>query len=170
MVSRPKPEHANDQPQRLRAESDAHRGRGDRGPSASGARRTPTCRSKLMPSLRGNSEVLERLTVEMYARSLSTRRRCGPSRMAGKRASLTCAVQQCIANASGPRICWNAVSWRSGGEPVIPPFFTEKSCIKLVYATLWRVSQRWQGVKMSELVRPTQPGGEPCGWVGWSVP
>jgi putative transposase len=36
---------------------------------------------------------------------------------------------------------------------VIPRFFTEKSCIKLVYATLWRASQHWQGVKMSELER-----------------
>jgi putative transposase len=36
---------------------------------------------------------------------------------------------------------------------VIPRFFTEKSCIKLVYATLWRASQRWQGVKMSEFER-----------------
>jgi putative transposase len=36
---------------------------------------------------------------------------------------------------------------------VIPRFFTEKSCIKLVFATLWRGSQRWQGVKMSEFER-----------------
>jgi putative transposase len=36
---------------------------------------------------------------------------------------------------------------------VIPRFFTEKSCIKLVFATLWRASQRWQGVKMSEFER-----------------
>ena len=31
----------------------------------------------------------------------------------------------------------------------IPRFFSEKSCLKLVFATLWRASQRWQGVKMS---------------------
>jgi transposase-like protein len=36
---------------------------------------------------------------------------------------------------------------------VIPRFFTEKSCLKLVYATLWRASERWRGVKMSELER-----------------
>ncbi len=36
---------------------------------------------------------------------------------------------------------------------VIPRFFTEKSCIKLVFATLWRASQRWQDVKMSEFER-----------------
>ena len=34
---------------------------------------------------------------------------------------------------------------------VIPRFFTEKSCLQLAFATLWRASQRWQGVKMSEL-------------------
>lgn len=35
----------------------------------------------------------------------------------------------------------------------IPRFFSEKSCLKLVFATLWRASQRWQGVKMSEIER-----------------
>lgn len=35
----------------------------------------------------------------------------------------------------------------------IPRFFTEKSCLKLVFATLWRASQRWQGVRMSEIER-----------------
>jgi transposase-like protein len=33
---------------------------------------------------------------------------------------------------------------------VIPRFFDEKSCLKLVYATLIRVSQKWRRVKMSE--------------------
>lgn len=36
---------------------------------------------------------------------------------------------------------------------VIPRFFTEKSCLKLVFATLWRTSERWRGVKMSEFER-----------------
>jgi putative transposase len=36
---------------------------------------------------------------------------------------------------------------------VIPRFFTEKSCLQLAFASLWRASQRWQGVKMSELER-----------------
>ena len=35
----------------------------------------------------------------------------------------------------------------------IPRFFTEKSCLKLVFATLLRASQRWQGVRMSEIER-----------------
>jgi len=33
---------------------------------------------------------------------------------------------------------------------IIPGFWTEKSCMKLVFATLWQVSQRWRGVRMSE--------------------
>ncbi len=36
---------------------------------------------------------------------------------------------------------------------VIPRFFTEKSCLKLAFASLWRASQRWQGVKMSDIER-----------------
>ena len=35
----------------------------------------------------------------------------------------------------------------------IPRFFSEKGCLKLVFATLWRASPRWQGVRMSEIVR-----------------
>ena len=35
----------------------------------------------------------------------------------------------------------------------IPRFFTEKACLKLVFATLWRASLRWQSVKMSEIER-----------------
>ena len=34
---------------------------------------------------------------------------------------------------------------------VIPRFFTERSCLQLAFASLWRASQRWQGVKMSSL-------------------
>jgi transposase-like protein len=33
---------------------------------------------------------------------------------------------------------------------VIPRFFDEKSCLKLVYATMVRVSRKWRRVKMSE--------------------
>ena len=32
----------------------------------------------------------------------------------------------------------------------IPRFFTEKSCLKLVFSTLWQASSRCQGVRMSE--------------------
>jgi len=35
----------------------------------------------------------------------------------------------------------------------IPRFFSEKSCLKLVFATLRRASQRWQGVTMTEIER-----------------
>jgi len=33
----------------------------------------------------------------------------------------------------------------------IPYFLTEKSCLKLVYATVWRASMRWQRIRISEL-------------------
>lgn len=36
---------------------------------------------------------------------------------------------------------------------VLPQFFDEKSCLKLVFATLSRASQRWQRVRFSELER-----------------
>ena len=36
---------------------------------------------------------------------------------------------------------------------VVPRFFTEKSSIKLVFATLWRTSKRWQGVRVSNIER-----------------
>jgi transposase-like protein len=32
----------------------------------------------------------------------------------------------------------------------IPRFFDERSCLKLVFATLWQASERWQNVRMSE--------------------
>lgn len=34
---------------------------------------------------------------------------------------------------------------------VIPGFWTEKSCLKLVFATLWNASERWRGVRMSDI-------------------
>jgi transposase-like protein len=36
---------------------------------------------------------------------------------------------------------------------VIPKFRTEKECLKLVFATLWRTSERWLKVKFSEIER-----------------
>jgi transposase-like protein len=33
----------------------------------------------------------------------------------------------------------------------LPRFFDERSCLKLVFATLWQASQRWQSVRMSDL-------------------
>jgi transposase-like protein len=36
---------------------------------------------------------------------------------------------------------------------VIPKFRTEKECLKLVFATLWRASQRWLRVKFTETER-----------------
>jgi transposase-like protein len=36
---------------------------------------------------------------------------------------------------------------------VIPRFFDEKGCLKLVFATLWRASQRWRGVRFTAMER-----------------
>jgi transposase-like protein len=36
---------------------------------------------------------------------------------------------------------------------VIPRFFDEKGCLKLVFATLWRASQRWKGVRFTAMER-----------------
>ena len=34
---------------------------------------------------------------------------------------------------------------------VVPHFFTEKACLKLVFSALWKTSQRWRKVTMTEL-------------------
>jgi putative transposase len=34
---------------------------------------------------------------------------------------------------------------------VIPHFFTEKPCLKLAFSVLWKTSQRWRKVTMTEL-------------------
>ena len=34
---------------------------------------------------------------------------------------------------------------------IIPRFFDERSCLKLVFATLQRASQRWQRIRITEL-------------------
>jgi transposase-like protein len=36
---------------------------------------------------------------------------------------------------------------------VIPHFFTEQACLKLVFSALWQTSQRWRRVTMAELER-----------------
>ena len=36
---------------------------------------------------------------------------------------------------------------------VIPHFFTEQACLKLVFSALWKASQRWRRVTMTELER-----------------
>jgi len=36
---------------------------------------------------------------------------------------------------------------------VIPHFFTEQACLKLVFSALWKASQRWRCVTMTELER-----------------
>jgi transposase-like protein len=34
---------------------------------------------------------------------------------------------------------------------VIPHFFTERACLKLVFSALWQTSQSWRRVTMTEL-------------------
>ena len=36
---------------------------------------------------------------------------------------------------------------------VIPHFFTEQACLKLVFSALWQTSQRWRRVTMTHLER-----------------
>jgi transposase-like protein len=36
---------------------------------------------------------------------------------------------------------------------IIPRFFDERSCLKLVYATLVRASQRWQRIRITDAER-----------------
>ena len=38
-------------------------------------------------------------------------------------------------------------------QKVIPHFFTERACLKLVFSALWKISQRWQRVAMTGLER-----------------
>jgi transposase-like protein len=43
---------------------------------------------------------------------------------------------------------------------IIPRFFNEKSNLKLVLTVLWRVSECWQRVRMSELERKATGGAQ----------
>ena len=43
---------------------------------------------------------------------------------------------------------------RRGRTKVIPRFFTEKSCVKLVFSTLREASSRWLGVRVSAFDLP----------------
>lgn len=36
---------------------------------------------------------------------------------------------------------------------VIPKFRTERECLKLVFAILWRASERWRGVRFTDIER-----------------
>ncbi len=52
---------------------------------------------------------------------------------------------------------WSAASRRNGATAkVLPRFRTEKECLKLVFAVLWRASARWRGVRFSELEQEKQ--------------
>ena len=54
------------------------------------------------------------------------------------------------------RICTTNLIERAFAEQrrrtkTIPRFFDERSCLKLVFATLWQTSERWQRVRMTDL-------------------
>ncbi len=56
------------------------------------------------------------------------------------------------------RICTTNLIARSFLEErrrtkVMPRFFTEQICLKLAFASLWRASQLWPSVRMSEFER-----------------
>ena len=50
-------------------------------------------------------------------------------------------------------LCERAFGEQRRRTKVIPRFFDEKSCLKLTFATLWRASTRWRGLKFNEVER-----------------
>lgn len=48
-------------------------------------------------------------------------------------------------------LCERAFGEQRRRTKVIPRFFDEKSCLKLTFATLWRASTRWRGLKFNEM-------------------
>ena len=50
-------------------------------------------------------------------------------------------------------LCERAFVEQRRRSKVIPRFFDEKSCLKLTFATLWRASTRWRGVRFNEMER-----------------
>ena len=50
-------------------------------------------------------------------------------------------------------LCERAFGEQRRRTKVIPRFFDEKSCLKLTFATLWRASTRWRGLKFNEMER-----------------
>jgi putative transposase len=50
-------------------------------------------------------------------------------------------------------LCERAFGEQRRRTKVIPRFFDEKSCLKLTFATLWRASTRWRGLRFSEMER-----------------
>lgn len=65
-------------------------------------------------------------------------------------------VPICAALSLTGRRSVGAAAWatpKAGRILTIPRFITKKCCLELVFATLSRASQRWQGVMMSEIER-----------------
>ncbi len=66
----------------------------------------------------------------------------------------TCIQHMALPAGHHKRIMTTNLLERAFGEQkrrtkTIPRFFDEKSCLKLVYATMFRASQKWRRVKMS---------------------
>ena len=126
-------------------------------------RGVPGYHSKLLEFLGDNSEVLERLVTEMYARGRSTRdveealTDAGGECILGRSAvsALTDRLWEeyeafCARDLSGFAMTYLFVEERRRTN-VIPRFFTERSCLKLAFAALDRASRRWQRVTITEL-------------------
>ncbi len=50
-------------------------------------------------------------------------------------------------------LCERAFGEQRRRTKVIPHFFDERSCLKLTFATLWRASTRWRGLRFSDMER-----------------
>jgi transposase-like protein len=48
-------------------------------------------------------------------------------------------------------LCERAFGEQRRRTKVLPRFFDEKSCLKLTFATLWRASMRWRGLRFSDM-------------------
>ena len=136
-------------------------------------------RSTIWTALGKKSPALQRLACEMYARGLSTRdiedllaELCESQGDLDQTLLSKSAVSQVIvcfkddleatlAHLKLPSLHQKMIrttnlSERSFVEErrrakVIPRFFDEKGCLKLVFATLWRASQRWRKVRFTTI-------------------
>ena len=118
---------------------------------------------KLARFFKKNTEVLEKLALEMYVRGLSTRDIEDVLRLSKYPSLVMCLKDDLEASLNHLRLpvrhrkslrTTNLVE-RSFEEErrrskVIPRFLTEKAALKLVFAVLVRASRRWQRVKFTE--------------------
>jgi len=87
-------------------------------------------RSRLMEFFKGNTDVLDDLEASLaFLRCPITHHR---------RIRTTNLIERAFAE-------------QRRRTKVIPRFFEERSCLKLVFATLWQASERWQRVSFTDL-------------------